>query len=79
VITDLGVLRPAAGSEELTLVACYEGVSPDTVRAATGWPLRIAAELEVISPPTADELSVLRELQARTKMVHSRPVEVPGK
>src|SRR5919204_3428576 len=42
VITDLGVLKPAPGCEELTLVARYEGISVDRICAATGWPLAVA-------------------------------------
>jgi glutaconate CoA-transferase subunit B len=44
---------------------------------ATGWPLQVAASLEVIAPPTAEELQTLRALQARTQTAHSRPVKLP--
>jgi glutaconate CoA-transferase subunit B len=71
VITDLGILKPAPGSEELTLVARYDGVSVDTICAATGWPLKIADNVEGVAPPTADELSILRELQKRTQVAHA--------
>src|SRR6201981_601310 len=59
VITDLGVLKPATGSQELTLVARYENVSVDKIRAATGWPLSVADTVDVVSPPTADGLRPL--------------------
>ena len=65
VITDLGVLEPDAQTCELTLTAVHPGVAIDDVRAATGWNLKIAADLVVIEPPTADELDALRELMAR--------------
>ena len=71
VITDLGVLKPAAGSQELTLVARYENVSVDKVRAATGWPLAVADIIDVVAPPTADELRVLRDLHKRTDIAHA--------
>ena len=71
VITDLGVLKPAAGSQELTLVARYENVSVDKIRAATGWPLAVADTIDVVAPPTADELRVLRDLHKRTKIAHA--------
>src|SRR5215470_285778 len=48
VITDLGVFKPAADSQELTLVARYENVSVDKVRAATGWPLAVADIIDVV-------------------------------
>ena len=77
VITDLGVLRPAPDTEELQLVARYDGVTIDQVVRATGWPLRVADSVDVVGPPTAEELQVLRDLHARTKAAHARPVSVP--
>ncbi|MEP7344474.1 MAG: CoA-transferase subunit beta [Gemmatimonadaceae bacterium] len=74
VITDLGILAPAPGDSELQLTDLYPGVTRDQVRASTGWPLRIAASVEVIEPPTALELQVLRELQERTRRAHAGPV-----
>jgi glutaconate CoA-transferase subunit B len=74
VITDLGVLKPAADSQELTLVARYENVSVDKIRQATGWPLAIADNVAVVATPTADELRVLRDLHKRTKIAHAGDV-----
>jgi glutaconate CoA-transferase subunit B len=74
VITDLGILKPAPGSEELTLVARYEGISVDRICAATGWPLAVADKVEVIPLPTVDELGVLRDLQKRTQVAHAGSV-----
>jgi len=71
VITDLGVLKPATGSQELTLTARYENVSVDRIRAATGWPLAVADTIAVIAAPTADELRVLRDLHKRTEIAHA--------
>src|SRR5881394_1219846 len=71
VITDLGMLKPAAGSQELTLVARYEDISVDRIRAATGWPLAVADTIDVVAPPTADELRVLRDLHKRTDIPHA--------
>jgi len=71
VITDLGVLKPETGSQELTLVARYGKVSVDRIRAATGWPLAVADTVEVVAAPTAEELRVLRELHKRTKIAHA--------
>jgi glutaconate CoA-transferase, subunit B len=74
VITDLGVLKPAADSQELTLVARYENVSLDKIRQATGWPLAIANNIDVVATPTADELRVLRDLHKRTEIAHAGDV-----
>jgi glutaconate CoA-transferase subunit B len=65
VITDLGVLEPDPDTKELTLVALHEGADIAQAREATGWGLRIAGEVAVTEPPTAEELEALRELVAR--------------
>jgi glutaconate CoA-transferase, subunit B len=62
VVTDVGVLEPDPMSRELTLTRVHPGVSADTVRAATGWPLLVSDSLTETAPPTAEELTVLRRL-----------------
>ncbi len=66
VVTDLGVLEPDAATGELTQTSLYEGVSADDARAATGWELRIADDLEAVAPPTEAELTALRALRTAT-------------
>ena len=61
VITDLGVLRRVDG--ELVMTALHPGVTLDQARAATGWELAVADDLQVSEEPTAEELDALRELQ----------------
>jgi glutaconate CoA-transferase subunit B len=70
VISDLGILRPDPHSNELALTSVYPGVTVDQVREATGWDLKIAADLELTAAPTLTELSVLRELEERTARAH---------
>ena len=65
VITDLGILEPDPETCELTLTHLHEGVTVDAVRAATGWELAVAATVSQTEPPTSEELSALRELQAK--------------
>ena len=60
VVTDLGILEPRDG--ELTLVRVHPGVEARDVRAATGWDLQVAADLDVSLAPTPEELAALREL-----------------
>ena len=64
VVTDLGILEPRDG--ELTLVATHPGVNTVEVRAATGWDLRVAADVATTTPPTEQELAVLRGLGTKT-------------
>ena len=77
VITDYGLLKPEPGSEELRLVARFENVAVDEARKATGWPLKVADEVELIDPPGEEELRILRDLQQRTRVAHSRLVPLP--
>ncbi len=77
VITDLGVLKPEAGSEELQLVARYEHTTVEQAVQSTGWPLKVAGSVEVVPPPTEEELRVLRDLHARTRAAHGKPVVIP--
>ncbi len=65
VITDLGVLEPDAETKRLALTQIYSGVEVDQVREQTGWELEIAGDLQVTEPPTAEELTKLRELLER--------------
>ena len=76
VITDFGVLRPHPQTEELELAALYPGISVDAARAATGWPLRVATHLETLPAPEPADLAVLRDLEARTRAAHARPVRI---
>ena len=78
VITDFGVLTPEPGSDELHLTALFPGATVDEARAATGWPLQVAATVTALAPPTTNELETLRALHARTREAHSRAVRLPA-
>jgi glutaconate CoA-transferase, subunit B len=71
VITDLGILTPDPETKELTLTSVHPGVDVEKVRKATGWPLKVAAQVATTAPPTDQELSVLRDLQDRTARAHA--------
>jgi glutaconate CoA-transferase, subunit B len=60
VITTLGVLSFDSESLEMVLTALHPGVSLEEVKANTGWPLRIAADLKRTPAPTGSELKHLR-------------------
>ncbi|MGY4720245.1 CoA-transferase subunit beta [Naumannella cuiyingiana] len=61
VITPLGVLRRPDRFAELELASVHPGVDPDDVVRATGWPLRVAADLTETTPPTDEDVRLLRE------------------
>jgi glutaconate CoA-transferase subunit B len=77
IITDLGMLKPEPGSDELQLVARYEHTTVSQAVKATGWSLRVADRVDVVAPPNDDELRILRDLHERTRLAHSRPVVLP--
>jgi glutaconate CoA-transferase, subunit B len=63
VITDLGVLEPAAESKELTLTHLHPGADVEQAREATGWELAVADDVHTTDAPTQDELAALRKLK----------------
>lgn len=72
VITDLGILTPDPVTKELALTSLHSGVTSQQAVAATGWPLKVAPQLDLTPVPTAAELQVLRELNYRTARAHAR-------
>jgi glutaconate CoA-transferase, subunit B len=69
-ITDLAVFAPEPDSKEMTVVSLHPGVTREQVAENTGWPVRYAADVAETPSPTANELEVLRELNARTARAH---------
>jgi glutaconate CoA-transferase subunit B len=45
-------------------------VTREQIEANTGWPVRFAANLAATPAPSEQELSVLREVHARTARAH---------
>jgi glutaconate CoA-transferase subunit B len=70
VITDLCVMQPDPDTRELTVTSLHPGVSREQVASACGWPLAFAEHVVETPAPSAHELSVLRDLQARTARAH---------
>jgi glutaconate CoA-transferase subunit B len=70
VLTDLCVMEPDAKTKELTVVSLHPGVTREQVIESTGWRIKFADKVAVTPAPTAQELKVLRGLQARTKAAH---------
>lgn len=64
VITSKGVLRFTPDGEAY-LASIHPGVSVEDVLSNTGWTLRVAEDLAETSPPTAQELSAMRELDPK--------------
>ena len=71
VITDLCVMKPDSDTKELVVVSLHPGVSREDVIEATGWEVRFAEQLESTPEPSEKELTILRELKARTERAHA--------
>ena len=69
-ITDLCVLEPDGETKEMTVVSIHPGVTREQIDGNTGWKVRYADRIAETPPPTAAELSTLREIHARTKRAH---------
>jgi glutaconate CoA-transferase subunit B len=59
-ITTLGVFRFDAQSKEAVLASYHPGQSVETLRAATGWSVRVAADVGLTPAPTDRELALVR-------------------
>lgn len=72
VATDLCVFEPDPVTRELTIVSLHPGVTREAVQEAAEWPVRFADRVAETPPATEEELTVLRELHARTKRAHGQ-------
>jgi glutaconate CoA-transferase, subunit B len=63
VITDLAVMGFHPETREMTLESLQPGATVDSVAENTGFELLIPSTVPTISPPTTDELGMLRVLQ----------------
>jgi glutaconate CoA-transferase, subunit B len=70
-VTDLAVFEPDPATREMTVTSIHPGVTREQISANTGWPVRFAAGVTQTPVPTQQELSVLRELHARTARAHA--------
>jgi len=64
-------MKPDPDTKELVVVSLHPGVSREDVIDATGWDIRFAEQLESTPEPSARELTILRELKARTEQAHA--------
>lgn len=74
IVTDLCLLRPEAHTQELIVTSIHNGVTRADIVQQTGWPIRFSTTVEQTPSPGESELTVLRDLQARTEQAHSGKV-----
>lgn len=72
VITDLCILRPEAGSNELVVSSIHPNVTEELIRKRSGWKIRFAADCSQTPLPTEEEITALRDLMARTAIAHGK-------
>ncbi len=61
VITDKGLYRPCPETQELMLVSLHPGVTLYDVQETLGWTVKVSQTASETKPPSAEELTVLRE------------------
>jgi glutaconate CoA-transferase subunit B len=54
----------------MTVTSIHPGITREQIQANTGWPVRFAGDVSATPVPDEHELSVLRELHARTARAH---------
>jgi glutaconate CoA-transferase subunit B len=65
-VTDLCIFEPDPQTKEMTVTSIHPGVTREQINDNTGWTVRYAANVVETTAPTADELTVLRDIHART-------------
>jgi glutaconate CoA-transferase subunit B len=70
-ITDLAIYQPDPETKEMIVTSIHPGVTREQIQENTGWSVRYAAQVAETPVPTAQELDILRELQARTARAHA--------
>lgn len=70
-ITDLAIYQPDPETKEMIVTSIHPGVTRDQIQENTGWTVRYASRVAETPVPTAQELEILRELQARTARAHA--------
>jgi len=69
-VSDLCLMRPHDETRELQVASLHPGVTRERVVDETGWPVQFAATVTETAAPAAEELSALRDLNARTARAH---------
>jgi len=69
-VTDLAVWEPDPETKEFTVTALHPGVTRAQIQETVGWPVKFTDTLSETPAPTEDELTVLRDLHARTDAAH---------
>ena len=69
-VTDLCIFEPDPVTKEMTVTSIHPGVTREQIQENTGWTVKFADKVAETPAPTEKELTVLRELHARTARAH---------
>jgi acyl CoA:acetate/3-ketoacid CoA transferase beta subunit len=61
VVTDKAIFRFDQDTGEMVLTSVHPGVTAGEVQANVSWPLKVAPDLGITEPPTAEELRLIRQ------------------
>lgn len=61
VITDRALFDFDNPEREMTLIEVAPGETAVSIQQDVAWPLRVSSELRTMTPPTADELAIIRQ------------------
>jgi glutaconate CoA-transferase subunit B len=61
VITDRAMFDFDNPDHEMTLIEVAQGETAESIQQEVSWPLRVSPNLQEVTPPTADELQIIRE------------------
>jgi glutaconate CoA-transferase subunit B len=61
-ITNLGIMRPTSQTNELILTSIHPEVTVEQIRENTGWELKFSDDLHETTPPSNNELEVIRSI-----------------
>jgi len=75
-ITDMAVWKPDPVTKEFIVHSLHPGVTRYGMEESVGWTICYADDVSETPPPTAEELTVLRALKARTEMAHSKSGQI---
>ena len=70
-ITDLCVFEPDPATNEMKVASIHPGVTRETLQENCGWSVSYSGNVIETPAPTVEELSVLRDRQARTRKAHA--------
>ena len=70
-MTDLAIWEPDPVTKEFTVTSLHPGVTRAQMAETVGWEIKYADNVAETPPPTKEELTVLRDLKARTAAAHA--------